>query len=1219
MSLESATYINQLNPLNPDGAVDLVSTADDHLKLIKSTLQNTFPNITGPVLADQNALSGSTFLTDTGTANAIIVTPVPAWTAYTSGNGFSFIAAATSTSNAVTIKVNSLATTAVTNADGSPAIITANSIYTVKYNGTSFILINAGSVKVISDTITYTPNSLTKTTIKSTQALGLGANSLEQVTIIPPYIGVGITSPTTALHLRGSLQSELLNESVYSTSTLRLKSAFNNQSSIYLSDTNNGELVRLTSSAFTGLELQSTAIVGAAISGTAGTFTFTSASITLAIGQSVIVSGTALGTGSITGFVNSTTYFIIATNGTSTFTLSATLGGTAITTVVGTCTGLTFTVPIMITGTGGQFLCASVYPIAIGQAVNVQGTLTGTGTITGYTSPKTYYVIATNGSTTFQLSATLGGSALTTTVGSTIGLTFGLSSLSTPTISSTSGTIAFTGPGFTTTNGQTVTVSGTMATPTLTNTSSVWVSGTSTLTFTTTVPVGYTLTVGAAIKISGTTTRITGYTDPTTYYIIATNGSTTFVLSTTPTGTSIVGTTSTIANYSTLTFTIIPIVGYSNPSTYYIVSTNGSTSLQLSSTVNGTPITTFVGATTGLLFNVGASAGTLTIKSSSAATERLTINGNGLVNVPGAITVAGNTILNGTTNTINGTTLNINSIVNFAQSVTFPSINYTGTLTGGTGQVTIGTNRFTIKASNGYVGIGTATPAAQLSVNGGIFATGSINGITETIGDISTNMASTEFVYDNQFPVITKTSRSGYNSFIWISNGKAYESHGTGGVVNYTSGRAATQGQAYNFGFENGAQIPIPSLSLVVDAGGCSQSTAYALLEDGSLYTWGDNTYGSLGLGTTTYTGKPTLAATSVAQVYWNPSSISGLYSDGSRMIIQKTDGTIWGAGYNVDGQLGIGNTTNQSTFQQITGAGTYPVYVANNGGRYGNLIIQKSDNTIWAAGYNVQGQLGDGTIVSKSSLVDVSSAWQGGNTSMVIQNVCGGYGAHDGTTARGEGWTAMLLGDGSTTLIKTSGYGGVGSLGNSGTANISSPATITAGAYNITKLISNNNRYGTVYALNTNGDVYSWGYNGYGQVGDGTTTAKLVPYLVLTTVANIWTASSTSTVQYASQIFYSKVDLTLWVNGYNGHGECGVGSVTNQLTPAQVWIPYSAAADIKDITYYSTTAACNSIFLITNKNVVYAWGSNNNLGIVENYAQQDIYAPLVVKWKRGE
>ena len=113
-------------------------------------------------------------------------------------------------------------------------------------------------------------------------------------------------------------------------------------------------------------------------------------------------------------------------------------------------------------------------------------------------------------------------------------------------------------------------------------------------------------------------------------------------------------------------------------------------------------------------------------------------------------------------------------------------------------------------------------------------------------------------------------------------------------------------------------------------------------------------------------------------------------------------------------------------------------------------------------------------------------------------------------------------------------------------------------------------------------------------------------------------TASSTSTAQYASQIFYSKVDLTLWVNGYNGHGECGVGNVTNQLTPALVWISYSAAADIKDITYYSSTAGCNSILLITNKNVVYAWGSNAQLGIVENYSQQDIYAPLVVKWKRG-
>jgi len=80
---------------------------------------------------------------------------------------------------------------------------------------------------------------------------------------------------------------------------------------------------------------------------------------------------------------------------------------------------------VAITGTAGQFSCAAD-TLAIGQAVTVSGTLTGTGTITGYANPTTYYIIATNGTTTFTLSATAGGAALVTTAGTTVGLTFGM-------------------------------------------------------------------------------------------------------------------------------------------------------------------------------------------------------------------------------------------------------------------------------------------------------------------------------------------------------------------------------------------------------------------------------------------------------------------------------------------------------------------------------------------------------------------------------------------------------------------------------------------------------------------------------------------------------------------------------------------------------------------------------------------------------------------------
>lgn len=83
----------------------------------------------------------------------------------------------------------------------------------------------------------------------------------------------------------------------------------------------------------------------------------------------------------------------------------------------GTITG------VSITGTAGQFACTSTN-LQVGQQVQIAGTFGGTGSITGYASGTFYHIIATNGNTTFQLSATAGGTPLTTTAGTPTGLTY---------------------------------------------------------------------------------------------------------------------------------------------------------------------------------------------------------------------------------------------------------------------------------------------------------------------------------------------------------------------------------------------------------------------------------------------------------------------------------------------------------------------------------------------------------------------------------------------------------------------------------------------------------------------------------------------------------------------------------------------------------------------------------------------------------------------------
>lgn len=81
---------------------------------------------------------------------------------------------------------------------------------------------------------------------------------------------------------------------------------------------------------------------------------------------------------------------------------------------------------VQCTGTAGQFTCNSFGGISENRVIVVSGTLTGTATITGYSNPTTYYLRSGSGSTSFSLSATRGGGAITTTAGTTTGLTFNL-------------------------------------------------------------------------------------------------------------------------------------------------------------------------------------------------------------------------------------------------------------------------------------------------------------------------------------------------------------------------------------------------------------------------------------------------------------------------------------------------------------------------------------------------------------------------------------------------------------------------------------------------------------------------------------------------------------------------------------------------------------------------------------------------------------------------
>ena len=147
-----------------------------------------------------------------------------------------------------------------------------------------------------------------------------------------------------------------------------------------------------------------TPVLGGALTGTSlsqiGVFTNSNAYLNSTVNVSISQTDTLIGAGQ---------------------TVSGT-GITSGTTVVSTVLAGGTLDAVAVTGTAGQCSCTSTSGLFIGQTVTVSGT--NTGSATGINSGTTYYIIATNYSTTFQLSATAGGSAIVTTAGTTTGLVF---------------------------------------------------------------------------------------------------------------------------------------------------------------------------------------------------------------------------------------------------------------------------------------------------------------------------------------------------------------------------------------------------------------------------------------------------------------------------------------------------------------------------------------------------------------------------------------------------------------------------------------------------------------------------------------------------------------------------------------------------------------------------------------------------------------------------
>jgi alpha-tubulin suppressor-like RCC1 family protein len=160
-----------------------------------------------------------------------------------------------------------------------------------------------------------------------------------------------------------------------------------------------------------------------------------------------------------------------------------------------------------------------------------------------------------------------------------------------------------------------------------------------------------------------------------------------------------------------------------------------------------------------------------------------------------------------------------------------------------------------------------------------------------------------------------------------------------------------------------------PILTGIIDIAGGAAHTV-ALKSDGTVWTWGSNSSGQLGSGNTTSRKLADQVKTS-SSVFLT--GIIAVAAGDNFCAAVKSDGTVWAWGDNGSGQIGIGSTQTQKYAVQVTlsGGGTL-TGVKDVACGSTHVVAVKSDGTVWSWGNNTNGQLGNGTTTQAKNPVQV-------------------------------------------------------------------------------------------------------------------------------------------------------------------------------------------------------------------------------------------------------
>jgi alpha-tubulin suppressor-like RCC1 family protein len=293
------------------------------------------------------------------------------------------------------------------------------------------------------------------------------------------------------------------------------------------------------------------------------------------------------------------------------------------------------------------------------------------------------------------------------------------------------------------------------------------------------------------------------------------------------------------------------------------------------------------------------------------------------------------------------------------------------------------------------------------------------------------------------------------------------------------------------------------------------------LMNDGTLWGTGDNRFGQLGLN-------DNVDRSSLTQITLIPSEyqFSAKYiSCGSHYtIVLMDDGTVWGTGENVFGQLGLNNTNIKKVLTQMTsipsGYEKRVKYIACGG--YHTMVLM-DDDTVWGAGYNNYGQLGLGNTNNKSTLTQITTTSPSGYQKRAKYVSCGIY------------HTIILMNDGTIWGTGDNRYGQLG-LGDTIDTHILTQMTLIPSAYQFSAKYVSCGGFHTIVLMNDN-TIWGTGQNSVGQLGLGDTIDTLILAQMTLIPPGYQNHANYVSCGWGYTIILMD-DGTVWGTGYNVNGQ---------------------------------------------------------------------------------